>query len=329
MLKYCHFFFIIAIFVSENSSLASEQGKESVIANISEILLPEFQATEISKDGHVIDAINTGNTLWILTKKILWKWSFLERKVQKITLLQKSNSDNLISVGSDGLNIYVAYTSGVFQFDLKQGKVFKYSFSTKTAIKSAQFYGYGDSFWIIANDQLSRIDRYGKTIVQHAKLPQSSLNAVASFDPENLVFWYANKSSLYKVRIDQQSKPEKVLQLKQNIKTIVAKREGAIVTTQKTVLITDSKGKRIQTIPVERSRNIMSASNDDNTHAYIFNDQILETFDLETQTVGRYLLPIDRTTNIAGLRVGFGLVHFIADGKVHLFSIPSPSKSSK
>ncbi len=329
MFKICHIICLASISLALAGTPAVAQETESGLANISEILLPEFQASEIAKDGDVIDAINTGNTLWVLTKKILWKWSFLERKVQKISLLQKSSSDNLISVGSDGLNIYIAYTSGVFQFALKQGKVFKYPFSAKSPIKSANFYGYGDSFWIIANDQLSRIDRYGKTIIQQAKLPQSSMRTVAGFDPDNLMYWYANKNILYKVHIDQQAKPEKIMQLKHDIKTIVAKKEGAIVTTQKTVLITDAKGGRVQTIPVEKSRKIESASNDDNTHAYIFNDQILETFDLKTQAVGRFLLPIDANAKISGLKVGFGLVHFVADGRVHLFSVPATSKPSK
>jgi hypothetical protein len=327
MFKFCHLLLLAAIVL--NAMPAAAQNNEAGLANISEILLPEFQAAEIAKDGDVIDAINTGNTLWVLTKKTLWKWSFLERKVQKISLLQKSSSDNLISVGSDGLNIYVAYTSGVFQFALKQGKVFKYPFVSKTPVTTAQFYGYGDSFWIVANDHLSRIDRYGKTIVQQAKLPQSSVQKVVGFDPENLMYWFANKNVLYKVRIDQQAKPEKVLQLKQDIKTIVAKKDGAIVTTPKTVLITDANGGRVQTIPVEKSRRIVSASNDDNTHAYVFNDQILETFDLKTQSVGRFMLPIDANAKIAGLKVGFGLVHFISDGKVHLFSVPALSKPSK
>jgi hypothetical protein len=329
MFKFCRILFLATMIVATFATQVVAQDTESGLANISEILLPEFQAAEIAKDGDVIDAINTGNTLWVLTKKILWKWNFLERKVQKISLLQKSSSDNLVSVGSDGLSIYVAYSSGVFQFDLKQGKVFKYPFSAKNSVKSAQFYGYGDSFWIVANDQLNRIDRYGKTIVQHAKLPQSASRAVAGFDPENLIYWYANKNILYKVRIDPQAKPEKVLQLKHDIKSIVAKKEGAIVTTQKTVLITDAKGERVQTIPVEKSRKIESASNDDNNHAYVFNDQILETFDLKTESVGRFMLPLDANAKISGLRVGFGLVHLIADGRVHLFSVPAPSKPSK
>jgi hypothetical protein len=329
MFNFCRILFLATVIMAGFGAMASAQENGSGLANISEILLPEFQATEIAKDGDVKDAINTGNTLWVLTEKVLWKWSFLERKVQKISLLQKTSSDNLISVGSDGLSIYVAYTSGVFQFDLKQGKVFKYPFSAKIAVNSAQFYGYGDSFWIIANDQLNRIDRYGKTIVQQAKLPQSSARTAAGFDAENLLYWYANKNILYKVRIDKQAKPEKVLQLKHDIKSIVAKKEGAIVTTQKTVLITDGKGGRVQTIPVEKARKIESASNDDNTHAYVFNDQILETFDLKTQSVGRFMLPVDANAKISGLRVGFGLVHFIADGRVHLFSIPATSKPSK
>jgi hypothetical protein len=121
----------------------------------------------------------------------------------------------------------------------------------------------------------------------------------------------------------------KVLQLKQPVKSLVAVNGGTIVTTAKTVLITAPDGKRLQTIPVEKSRQIVTASNTDEQHAYVFNDQILESFDLASQSVGRYHLPFDADVKVKGLKLGSGLVHMIADGKIRLFAFAPVTGGSK
>lgn len=318
--------FVLCSTFAPNISQGSEAEPE--ITNINEIIIPEFQAAAIAKDGAVIDTLITADTLWILTNKILWKWNYLDRKVQKITLIQKSEAERLVSLGFDGLNLYVSFTSGVYQLAIKQGKVFKYPFPNGKPIKKADFYGEGDSFWLVANGQISKIDRYGKTISPTAKVPETAASSITGFDATNQLFWYANKNVLFKWTVGS-NKAEKVLQLKQTIRSVVAKNEGVIVTTSQTVLISDGSGKRIQTIPVEKSRKIVSASNQNELHAYLFNDQILETFDLRTQSVGRYLLPIDSVAKIRGIKVGAGLVYLIADGKVRLFALPAKSNLSK
>lgn len=302
-------------------SHAPAQSEELKLSNLSEIILPEFQAAEVRKDGAVIDSLITDETLWFITNKILWKWNFLDRKVQKISLLQKSDPDVLASLGFDGLNLYVAFTSGIYQFAIKQAKVYKYPFPQSIALRNARFFGFGDSFWLVANDQLNRIDRYGKTIAPISALPQESTKGHAAFDPENKLFWYVTKEGLHRVGIDQNAKPMKVLQLKQPTKSIVAKNGGAIVTTTRTVLITSADGKRLQTIPVEKERKIDAATNDGDQHAYLFNDRTLEAFDLKTQSIGRYTLPFDPGVKITDLELGSGLVHMIADGKIRLFAL--------
>lgn len=330
-MTYCHsmlisLFVFFAILAPE---VLGSADAEPGISNINEIIIPEFQATAIAKEGAVVDTLITGDTLWILTTKILWKWNYLDRKVQKITLIQKSEAERLLTLGFDGLNLYVSFTSGVYQFAVKQGKVFKYPFPNSKPLKNAQFYGHGDSFWLVANDQINKIDRYGKIILPIAKTPEGANSSIAGFDAEHQLFWYADKNTLYKWAIRSEQKPEKILQLKQLIKSVVAKNEGVIVTTSQTVLISDGSGKRIQTIPVEKGRKIVSSSNQEDLHAYLFNDQILETFDLKTQTIGRYLLPIDAVAKIQGVKVGAGLVYLIADGKVRLFALPVQTNSSK
>lgn len=319
--------FALFIFFFPRVTLAADS--EPGISNINEIIIPEFQATAIAKEGAIVDSLVVGDSLWILTDKILWKWTYLDRKVQKITLVQKAEAEKLVSLGYDGLNLYVAFTSGVYQFAIKRGKVYKYPFPNTGPIKKAEFYGHGDSFWLVANNQINKIDRYGKTISPVAKIPAGSSSAIAGFDPENQVYWYAIKNALYKWAVQPNQKPEKILQLKQMIRSVVAKNEGVLVTTSQTVLISDGSGKRIQTIPVEKSRKIVSSSNQDDIHAYLFNDRILETFDLKTQSVGRYQLPIDISAKIKDLKVGAGLIHLVADGKIRLFALSDTSNLSK
>lgn len=299
---------------------AAAQTPPEGMSNITEIMIPEFQSAAISKEGAVLDTLIAGDALWLITNKVLWKWNFLDRKVQKISLLQKSEADVLVSLGFDGLNLYVAFTSGVYQFAIKQAKVFKYPFPNGAVLKKAHFFGHGDSFWMIANDQLNKIDRYGKTIAPTATLPAGSTATAAAFDPEHGQFWYVVKNKLYRLNTSGDGSPAKILQLKQPVRSLVAKNGGAIVTTTKTVLITSADGKRLQTIPVEKSRQIVAASNSEDQHAYVFNDQILESFDLKTQRIGRYILPFDSDAKIKGLKLGSGLVHMVADGKVRLFA---------
>lgn len=280
-----------------------------------EIGLPRYHESTMESDLKAPEFLfDRDHHLWILGKTALWQWRPDERKLSRMTLHQpKSDGSTLARLATDGINLFASSRSTVYQVIPGDGRVFRYPSASATG--APRFVGFGDDFWWLAGTRLFKLDRYGKTLASRGDASWVAKAGASAYFPETRNFYWTLGKKLVRAKLDGTAEPRAVFSAKQPLLDVQAAADHLIAHTAHTVLRLEPDGTVLQAIPVEGRRKLVRMHISEERHAYLFDDQLLEVYDLKTKSASRYALPLDDGESITRLALS-GTYAAIAFGDI-------------
>lgn len=258
-------------------------------ATISEYRLPGFQTAALEQDLPAVDALLAGNkTLWFLGRQNLWTWQLAEGRLTRIALPK----DEWQKLHFDGLSVYAAGAKSLFQVQIAQKRYLAYDLPLSTAGDSLGFGGEGDELWLVHSTALMKLDRYGKALTPKAPSPPLQKGDLVAFDAQSGTLWVARGKQLLRLNDNNQFKTALTAK---NALTGLALSDGQVILhTEHSVLRLDAKsGKTLKSIPVQGGHKLATMTINSDQHVYVFDDHLVEAFDLKAKLSRSYRLPLE------------------------------------
>lgn len=310
----------------------TNEAEGEALGRASELLLPPYQLNALTKDLPASDLRFTDErTLTVLGKAALWQWQINAKALQRLTLWrdQKDISQTpLRYLGGDGVNLFAAADTTLFQIRWQQNQVFLYPLASGTKVRG--FAGHDDDFWLLHSTGLMQFDRYGKTLIPQTKLPYFTDAAWLAFDPAQRLLWAIRGSALLLTDLKQKKPQTHVVFTAQHPLRGLALLEdagGDIMThTDHAVLRFDPTGSLRQSFPVEGTRRLLAMAFNASSHAYLFSDQLLEVFDVQRRRGRRYRLPFADGEEITAMQLSHQHIAFLEGGRPRLFRLDTDER---
>src|SRR5262249_23122083 len=142
---------ILVLGVWASTALAqSPSGDKESTASLLDLQLPSFQQAAIAADKSIQDVMlePTGVT-WLLGRTSIWRWNAGGKGLKRLKLgdAKVADQDVLRHLGTDGVSVFAAGESALYQAQWAQGRVFRYPLKQRGP--SFGFSGYGDDFWLL------------------------------------------------------------------------------------------------------------------------------------------------------------------------------------
>ena len=303
--------------------------------------LPNFQERELDKDLPIIDVlVGENQNVWLLGQRSLWLWNLNSNMLQRVLILwedkvldQSKNTEKLVKLGSDGASIFVGSTRFVYQIvavaNESAPKVLRYKIPQSSKLQPVAFVGSGDRFMWLTSNQAFMLDRYGKKlqVVTVASPFKGSDRVLADAGGSGLTL--TRDKQIFKVELNKNAKGEFILgkpELQQKLTNPVlglhSLPDGYLVHTAFTALRHDTNGKRIQTMPVENDRRLAKITITEKQHGYLFEDGLLEVFDLQAEQTRRFQIPADYAKTSSSVHLaGDSNLLVLTDGKIKAYSL--------
>ncbi len=265
--------------------------------SVTELTLPGFQSQALSADLPARDVrFDADGSLWVLGSRSLWQWDAPGRKLRRVRLFDVKKDKTLLQrLGTDGISMLAATANSIYQFNPRQKRIFRYEVPQTTAAgRPLGFFGGGDDTWLVRSDALVRVDRYGKSLQVKAKLDGLAAKDRVVFMPDTQQLWHLAGNVIRRIDTSNElpvAKP--VLRSKHRLLNAARLGNGLMVHTAHTVLQLDAAGKLVRSIPVEGPRKIVAMHIDDERHAYLFDDRLLEVFSLKDRKTASFFLPLE------------------------------------
>lgn len=309
---------VVALGFSASGAVAAAVDPVASVALI-DLQLPTFQQAALAADEPVQDLLlePTGVT-WLLGRTSLWRWAAESKSLKRLKFgdPKLAEQDVLRHLGTDGLSVFAAGEGALYQAQWTQGRVFRYPLQPKAP--TFGFAGFGDDFWLVQATGLFQFDRYGRTLQPKSTGVQLSKGDLTYFDTQRKTLWVARKTKLIK-QVLGGSAPVVTLNASHRLLGIAPGDNELILHTAHAVLRVDSNGKLKGSIPVESRRKLVSMNVTKDAHAYLFDDNLLEIYDVKKLTVTRYRLPLEGVTEIKALAISGSFVALLADGRPRTF----------
>jgi hypothetical protein len=298
-------------------------GVDGRLLPATELSLPRFHAGALEADSKEPEFLfDHEQALWVLGGSSLWVWRPLERKLSRMKLHDpRSDGTPLSALGTDGINLFASSKATVYQVTPTDGRIFRYPRIPATGKGAPRFVGRGDDFWWIPGDALLKLDRYGKKLAPRGDAGfLAKAGRLAYVAEQGALFWTEGKR-LMRGRPDGKAAPKAVFSAKHPLLDVQAAGGHLIAHTAHTVLRLSHSGTVLQAIPVEGRRRLVRMHVGEDRHAYLFNDQLLEIYELATKTATRYALPLDEGEKIGRLTLAWPLAAVVADGAARVFRL--------
>lgn len=298
------------------SSLAAAQ--TAPLPSPAEIRLPDYQMKALLEDMPARDLMLEGDSiLWVLGKKSMWRWDLLSRRLRRLGMHGQQIDDKspLTRLHMDATSLYAASRASLYQLQLGTGKVFRYFMGGNG--RTMAFSTTKDDAWIVNERGLFRFDRYGKELSRKGDAPVFEKADRVAFDAESKTMWIARGNKLLRGGDVKLTTKHKLVDVQ-----ITANGNEIVAHTAHTVLRLDGKGKVRQQLPVEGKRKLVLMRIDAQKHGYVFDDRLLELFDLKKKSSIRMRLPVREDSKLARLRLGTRTVALAEDGIPKVFSVP-------
>jgi len=310
----------------------AKKAEGEALGRASELLLPPYQLNAMTKDLPASDLRFTDeHTLTVLGKAALWQWHINTKALQRLTLwrdLEERSQTPLRYLGGDGVNLFAAADTTLFQIQWQQNKVFLYPLASGTKVRG--FAGQNDDFWLLHSTGLMQFDRYGKTLIPQTKSIYFSDAAWLAFDPAKRLLWAVRGSQLLRTDLKQKKPQAQVVFTAQHTLRGLALPEGAggdIMThTDHAVLRFDPTGSLRQSYPVEGTHQLLAMTFSASNHAYLFSDQLLEVFDVQRRQGRRYRLPFADGEEITAMQLSHQHIAFLEGGRPRLFRLDTDER---
>jgi hypothetical protein len=301
-------FAFLTAFFTTFSTIALGQSVPEI--QLSPLSLPGFQQDQLRGDAPFPNvAMDQSGVVWLPGRDSIWRWSTADNTLQKIgPLLRKvSQSDRLQHVGSDGTSLFVASNLRLFQVQGTPRRVLMYESNAASDLsasdmKSLGFAGEGDNFWWLTTRKAYRVDRYGKILKPAERRLRLKESDLIAFDPLTQQLWVARDKSVVSLNLkDPKAKPLPVNRTSRKIRGLKYQNGEIWLWTDFAVVRLESDGKRIQTIPVDPGRKLVTIDIKPSKHAFLFDDGLFEIYDLQTKHVIRRMVS---TAPIQAMSVG-------------------------
>jgi hypothetical protein len=286
---------------------------------LGEIELPSFHRAALAADEPVQDLLlEPTGTVWLLGKASVWRWAAPGKSLKRLKLGKPdvAEQDHLAHLGFDGLSLFAAGDGALYQVQWAQGRVFRYPLTPRA--ETFGFAGQGDDFWLLQAASLFQFDRYGKVLRPKGDTLRLAPSDKPLYDAKTKTLWIAHQNQLQKSRLDGVP-PVTTLTASHPLLGIARGDGELILHTAHTVLRVGLNGKLKASIPVEGKRTLVAMDVTPEAHAYLFDDDVLEIYDVTAQSVASYRLPLDGASEVKSLTLRGAYVALLADGRPRLF----------
>jgi len=308
------------------ASQATASGDE--VLSVNEAVLPRYQATTFDRDMPAVDLELHGNVLFVAGKKSLWAWNINGRTLKRFRLA-RDKSETLSQIDSDGVNLYLASARSLYEVNLDPLKILRYETPVTEGGTSIGFGGKQDQMWWIHTKALIRIDRYGKTLLPRYTKTGLAAGDIAVLDEIRNIIWTTDGRKVRRVDLQQEKdRSEQVFETQHKIEALTVYDGGIIGHTSSVAFRLDGEGNLVQSIPVTNGRKLLAMDIDGTTHNYLFDDGLLESFDVKARTATRYQVPLSEASAKPVGKIRFQLrgklLGLIENGAVRAFHLAAP-----
>lgn len=317
---------LIFALVAAFSGQAFADGKTPALGTVNEVLMPPYQAAAMERELPAADLrFANAKQLWVIGQDSLFLWDVDGRKLKRLTLTpenDKAEIGPLALLGTDGVSMFAAADGALFQVGWEQGRVFRYQSQAATSGRPLALDAAGDTVWLVHNNAVLSLDRYGKKLkpARHVPLLQGVTKAVLDASAKTL--WFVKGKRLFRLPIDREDvQPAAVLEAKHALLDLELSGHDLVVPTAHTVLLISAAGKLERSIPVEGSRKLLAVHVDKDAHAYLFNDQLLEVFLTKDKQTLRFRLPLEDDDKVTKLALSGRRLAVLVDGKPRVFTL--------
>lgn len=312
---------ILALSLTMTLAARPATAAEGDLASVSDVVLPAFQSTSLASDEPFRDLLLEPNgTVWMLGRTSLWRWASETRTLKRLKLGEEKTIEKagLSRLGSDGLSLFALGETMLVQAQWSEGRVFRYAL--KPSGHALGFTGFGDDFRIVHTAGLFHFDRYGRTLRPEISKAGFEPTDRPLFDAKSKSLWVTRKNKLLRYK-DKSPKPIVTLNATHLLRGLAQVDGELILHTAHAVLLVGSNGKLKQSIPVEGRRKLLTMDVSPETHAYFFDDDLLEVFRPKEQTVRRYRLPLEGEDTVTSVTLRGSFLAVVADGRPRLFRL--------
>lgn len=286
-----------------------------------EILLPDFQYSQLKKDFPITDILlDNGNSLWITGQKNLWRWQLSNNKMEKINLIKKNDSA-LQSITTTNDEMFVVSATQIFRltFNPLQVSSLKIEGKRKQTVKLLAFNN--RLIWVTTSG-IYTTDPGFERLVRLKNSPSLTLSDKILYPKKNTL-WIARKNRLLKLSFDNKKLTTTLLiNTKNQLQNIFSSKDsGVFSNTRYTVLRFTKSGKLIQSIPVEEGRKLALININDNFHSYLFNDKLLEVYQIHSKKSFKYKLNLGIVHKAQKMIQKKSIIGLLIDGKPRIFQL--------
>lgn len=317
---------LFAFLTALSGAAFAEGAPESSLGTVSENLLPPYQAAAMERELPVGDIqFATPSLLWVIGQDSLFQWDLGGRKLKRLTLTpekEKALIGPLAVLGTDGVSMFAAADGALFQVAWDQGRVYRYQSVAATVGRPLALKGHGDTVWLVHNNAILSLDRYGKKLKPIRHIPLLQGVTKAALDADANVLWFVKGKRIFRLAIDHEdAQPAAVIEAKHAIVDLKISGHALIAPTAHTVMLLSPAGKLERSIPVEGSRRILAVEVGAEAHAYLFSDQLLEVFLTKEKTTLRFRLPLEDDDKIEKMTLSGRRLAVIVNGKPRVFTL--------
>lgn len=315
---------ILVIIAVENTSycIPSKPIKTQVV-NSRELLLPGFQQEIIQRDYPISDlVINNKHSVWILGQTALWDWNLIGNNLSKIQLLKKPGG-HLKQLRRSQQEIFVASDKSLFYIKFNPAKtlIFKPKNETKKVKSFGIFTHDGGVFWIKSRD-VWYLNIKNRNLEHWGFHPQIENDSKVFFDHLNKKLWVMeDQKLLFHDYEHPKSKFRQSLKVIDRFRGIEMLSRRITLFTQHTILLGDSNGKIIRSIPVEGSRRLVQGQIKANQHTYLFHDKFIQVYKPTEKTSYFSKLETGRVKVANALDAHRSFIALTLDGAPRIFQL--------
>jgi hypothetical protein len=306
------------------SCFANEASAAATLARTEEIILPSYLQGVLTEHLPIVDIITSGERgLWLISKGSLWLWRLESKGLTHMNLDQGDPSHAPLQVlGSDGIAIFAASKSNLYQIIWPDRRIFRYSLPHGPDESTLGFSGSGDDFRIVHTRGILRFDRYGKTVKLEQPFRTSLKEGKVKYHPQDNTLWRIQGKILEKANANEPNLNFKML-LKTHypLTDLTDDGVGMAVHTPYALLRISNIGKIIKSIPVEGRRSLLAMNLTKQSHAYIFSDGLLEIYRPANSSAVSAKINLPSDAKIKKLVIEDDLIGVLTDKGVHAFRI--------
>jgi len=253
---------------------------------LTEVSLSPFQRQAIEGDQplRALELDGRGKA-FMLGRQSVWILATEAKHLSRVDLGERAKDSQVLrQLGRGYLGILAR--DSLLVLALETQRVFSLAWPGRNETRGAELLSCGGNLamWV-GEGEVARIDlQEPKQTVQIEQVEGVARGDLLASNPGCTAIWVARGKELWQVPLGGSgtSKKRSIFRSSQQILGLSSDGHRFLARTSKSVLVFNQLGNLVQTIPVDGPRALVSSSTDGNRHYYLFDDGLLEGFDLES-----------------------------------------------